>query len=80
MFKKKEKTNVNLELASHYTISKLLQDTDKVFFKVGRKRKDYILTATKIVLEEVKHSFVGADISKKNNKWYVCIPYISDIA
>jgi hypothetical protein len=79
MFKRKEKVNTNLELASHYTISQLLKDTEMVFFKVGRKRKDYVLTETSVVLQEVKHSFVGADISKKNNKWYVCIPYISDI-
>ena len=77
MFARREK--INLQLASYYTINDLLKNTDMVYFKIGRRKKDYILTDKKQVLEEVKHSFMGADILKKFNKWYVCIPYINDI-
>lgn len=77
LFTKKEKHYT--ELASYFTISNFIKNEKEVFFKFGRKNRKYILTSTEEVLEEVKRSFVGADVFYKRKKWYVCIPLINDI-
>lgn len=78
-FKRKPKKIVDLELASYYTIKNLIVDAEHVFFKYGRKNQNYLLTTKEKVLDEVKHSSLGADISEKKGNWYICIPKISDI-